>query len=183
MSSAKLNKSNKSTESNMSQINKEQKEKLLNDNGDNGVNGNNKLIVIKQKTEDLKTQMHQNIAIALANMEDLEKTQINVENLNANSFEFSKTAKKLKNKMWWQKIKLYAMIMFVVCIILAIIISVAVLMSSNHSENNDSSSSKSTQPTMLSNSFANLLNNLNNLMKFSNNVIKKEKLRGFKSKW
>lgn len=169
------NKSIKSTKSNTSSTNEEQKEKLL-----NGNENSNKLTVIKQKTEDLKTQMHQNITIALANMEDLEKTKINVENLNANSFEFRDASKKLKNKMWWQKTKLYAMIVFVVCIILAIIISVGVLMSSNNSENTNDSSSKSTTSMHLSDSF---VDQLNNVMKSLNNIIKKQKLRKFKSTW
>ena len=70
--------------------------------------------------------MQENVSMALSNCVKLETIEEQTNELQQQAGVFKKNANELKNKMWWKNMKMWLIIIFIVCIILAIIIGVAV---------------------------------------------------------
>jgi vesicle-associated membrane protein 7 len=69
---------------------------------------------INDKLDDVKNVMVQNIESVLERGEKLELLVDKSERLQQQSFQFAKSANKLKKQMWWRKIKLYSIISLLV---------------------------------------------------------------------
>jgi vesicle-associated membrane protein 7 len=57
--------------------------------------------------------------------EKLELLVDKTDQLQSQAFQFNKSSRKLKDAMWWKKVKIYALIAFVVCLVIWIISMIA----------------------------------------------------------
>jgi hypothetical protein len=80
------------------------------------------LTKVQAKLDQATDTMKENIQIAIKNTEMLENIEEQSEALEQKSKEFSKNANALRQKMWWKKMKAYAMIAGIISVILIIII-------------------------------------------------------------
>lgn len=92
-----------------------------------------KLIDVKNKVDEVKSAMHENITIALDNTLKIDDISLKTQELENDTRIFRGTAKDLRNRMWWKNVKMIAAIVAVCLTLLAIIITVAVLSSRNKS--------------------------------------------------
>lgn len=102
------------------------------------------LEVVTEKLNAVKNQMRENIDLALEKGEQLEHLVEKTEDLQQGAGVFKDRAKKTKNKLWWENIKMKLCMVAIAVSILVIIISVAVIMSSNSSNNSDNHKRKLT---------------------------------------
>jgi len=80
---------------------------------------------VNSKLDDVKNVMVQNIEMVLERGEKLELLVDKTDKLQNQAFKFEKSSKKLKEAMFWKRIKLYLLIAFIVALILWIITSIA----------------------------------------------------------
>lgn len=86
----------------------------------NGPNGDS-LSAVQGKIEDVRNVMVQNIESVLERGEKLELLVDKTDALQSQAFQFNRTSKKLRQAMFWKKVKLYALIFFVVAMVALII--------------------------------------------------------------
>lgn len=80
---------------------------------------------VNKKMEDVKNVMVQNIEMVLERGEKLELLVDKTEQLQNYAFTFQKQSRKLKDAMFWKKVKFYLLIFFVVALIILIISMIA----------------------------------------------------------
>jgi vesicle-associated membrane protein 7 len=80
---------------------------------------------VNSKLDDVKNVMVQNIEMVLERGEKLELLVDKTDKLQNQAFKFEKSSKKLKNAMFWKRVKLYALFTFVVLLIIWVITAVA----------------------------------------------------------
>lgn len=90
----------------------------------NGPNAD-QFTAVNQKMEDVKNVMVQNIEMVLERGEKLELLVDKTEQLQNYAFTFQKQSRKLKEAMFWKKVKIYALIFFVVALLIWIISMIA----------------------------------------------------------
>ena len=76
------------------------------------------------KVEEVKNIMHENIEKAAENCVKLESINIQAEELMVDAGVFQTNAKKLRDKLWWQNMKLLLSGVFVILIIIGVIIAI-----------------------------------------------------------
>lgn len=79
---------------------------------------------VHQKLDDVKNVMVQNIEMVLERGEKLELLVDKSEQLQLDSFRFQKSSKKLRQAMFWKKVKIYMLIACVVLVLLYIFLAV-----------------------------------------------------------
>lgn len=89
-----------------------------------------KLYSLQKKVDVVKLTMTQNIDSALENVVKLETIEIQAENLMKESSFFRDKSRLLKNKMWWNNMKMRIYITLFVLTVLGVVIGIAVAMSS-----------------------------------------------------
>ena len=82
------------------------------------------LASVNNKLEDVKHVMVQNIEMVLERGEKLELLVDKSEQLQLDSFRFQKSSKKLRQAMFWKKVKIYMLIACVVLVLLYIFLAV-----------------------------------------------------------
>jgi vesicle-associated membrane protein 7 len=80
---------------------------------------------VNNKLDDVKNVMVQNIEMVLERGEKLELLVDKTDKLQNQAFKFEKSSKKLKNAMFWKRVKLYALFIFIIVLIIWIITAVA----------------------------------------------------------
>eukprot|EP00520_Triparma_pacifica_P011210 CAMPEP_0118650396 /NCGR_PEP_ID=MMETSP0785-20121206/10228_1 /TAXON_ID=91992 /ORGANISM="Bolidomonas pacifica, Strain CCMP 1866" /LENGTH=221 /DNA_ID=CAMNT_0006542775 /DNA_START=98 /DNA_END=763 /DNA_ORIENTATION=+ len=80
---------------------------------------------VKGQIEDVKNVMVENIEKVLERGEKIELLVDKTDRLNQQAFKFEKQSKRLKNVMWWKKVKMWAAISFIVAVVLFAIIAMA----------------------------------------------------------
>lgn len=80
---------------------------------------------VNNKLDDVKNVMVQNIEMVLERGEKLELLVDKTDKLQNQAFKFEKSSKRLKNAMFWKRVKLYLLVTFVVCLIIWIITAIA----------------------------------------------------------
>mmetsp|Transcript_4688 Transcript_4688/g.8032 ORF Transcript_4688/g.8032 Transcript_4688/m.8032 type:complete len:190 (-) Transcript_4688:132-701(-) len=90
----------------------------------NGPSGD-ALAGVNSKLEDVKNVMVQNIEMVLERGEKLELLVDKTDQLQTQAFQFNKSSRKLRSAMFWKKVKVYAMIFFVVALLIWIISMIA----------------------------------------------------------
>jgi vesicle-associated membrane protein 7 len=80
---------------------------------------------VNNKLDDVKNVMVQNIEMVLERGEKLELLVDKTDKLQNQAFKFEKSSKKLKEAMFWKRVKLYLLVFFIIALILWIITSVA----------------------------------------------------------
>jgi hypothetical protein len=65
------------------------------------------------------------VQMVLERGEKLELLVDKTDQLQSQAFQFNKSSRKLKDAMWWKKVKIYALIAFVVCLVIWIISMIA----------------------------------------------------------
>ena len=80
---------------------------------------------VNNKLDDVKNVMVQNIEMVLERGEKLELLVDKTDKLQNQAFKFEKSSKKLKNAMFWKRVKLYALFIFIILLIIWIITAVA----------------------------------------------------------
>mmetsp|Transcript_15283 Transcript_15283/g.20159 ORF Transcript_15283/g.20159 Transcript_15283/m.20159 type:complete len:216 (+) Transcript_15283:118-765(+) len=80
---------------------------------------------VNKKLDDVKNIMVQNIEMVLERGEKLELLVDKSDRLSQQAFVFEKTSKKLKQAMFWKKVKAYSVIAFVLLILLYILLAIA----------------------------------------------------------
>lgn len=90
----------------------------------NGPSGD-ALAGVNSKLDDVKNVMVQNIEMVLERGEKLELLVDKTEQLQTQAFQFNKSSRKLRSAMFWKKVKVYAMIFFVVALLIWIISMIA----------------------------------------------------------
>lgn len=93
-----------------------------------------KLLKVQSQVDNLTETMRQNIILATDNTVQLDALETKTDELNRNSFVFGSESKKLKNKLWWKKVKLWILLGSFFAIMLTIIITVCVLSSQNNNK-------------------------------------------------
>jgi len=86
----------------------------------NGPNGDS-LGTVQGKLEDVKNVMVQNIEMVLERGEKLELLVDKTDALQSQAFQFNKSSKKLRQAMFWKKMKCYALIFFAVAMVIVFI--------------------------------------------------------------
>eukprot|EP00635_Sarcinochrysidales_sp_CCMP3193_P008396 CAMPEP_0118895282 /NCGR_PEP_ID=MMETSP1166-20130328/3698_1 /TAXON_ID=1104430 /ORGANISM="Chrysoreinhardia sp, Strain CCMP3193" /LENGTH=221 /DNA_ID=CAMNT_0006834285 /DNA_START=152 /DNA_END=817 /DNA_ORIENTATION=- len=79
---------------------------------------------VHKKLDDVKNVMVQNIEMVLERGEKLELLVDKSEQLQLDSFRFQKSSKKLRQAMFWKKVKIYLLVILVVLIILYVFLAV-----------------------------------------------------------
>jgi|TARA_B100000475_G_scaffold57466_1_gene39835 vesicle-associated membrane protein 7 len=79
---------------------------------------------VHKKLDDVKNVMVQNIEMVLERGEKLELLVDKSEQLQLDSFRFQKSSKKLRQAMFWKKVKIYMLIACVVLVLLYIFLAV-----------------------------------------------------------
>jgi vesicle-associated membrane protein 7 len=79
---------------------------------------------VNTKLDDVKNIMVQNIEMVLERGEKLELLVDKTEKLQSQAVKFEKSSKELKNAMWWRRVKLYALIFFVVAFFIWLLTSI-----------------------------------------------------------
>jgi len=85
------------------------------------------LVLMKNKVNNVKEVMHENISQSMDNLVKLETIQLNSEELQLQTGKFNILARELKNKIWWQHFKTKLIIFSIIVIILSIIIAVIIV--------------------------------------------------------
>jgi vesicle-associated membrane protein 7 len=80
---------------------------------------------VNSKLDDVKNVMVQNIEMVLERGEKLELLVDKTDKLQHQAFKFEKSSKKLKNAMFWKRVKLYLLLFFVVALIIYVISAIA----------------------------------------------------------
>jgi vesicle-associated membrane protein 7 len=80
---------------------------------------------VNNKLDDVKNVMVQNIEMVLERGEKLELLVDKTDKLQNQAFKFEKSSKKLKEAMFWKRVKLYLLIAFIVILLLWIVTSIA----------------------------------------------------------
>mmetsp|Transcript_1116 Transcript_1116/g.3337 ORF Transcript_1116/g.3337 Transcript_1116/m.3337 type:complete len:220 (+) Transcript_1116:116-775(+) len=79
---------------------------------------------VHKKLDDVKNVMVQNIEMVLERGEKLELLVDKSEQLQLDSFRFQKSSKKLRQAMFWKKVKIYLLITFVCAVLLYIFLAI-----------------------------------------------------------
>mmetsp|Transcript_15699 Transcript_15699/g.63222 ORF Transcript_15699/g.63222 Transcript_15699/m.63222 type:complete len:225 (+) Transcript_15699:257-931(+) len=82
------------------------------------------LAQVHTKLDAVKDVMVQNIEMVLERGEKLELLVDKTDQLNATAFTFEKSSRKLKEAMFWKKVKIYLLITFVLCVLLYVFLAV-----------------------------------------------------------
>jgi vesicle-associated membrane protein 7 len=85
-------------------------------------NNGDSFSAIHEKLDDVKNVMVQNIDLVLERGEKLELLVDKTEALSNEAFNFKSRATTLKNQMWWKKVKTYALIFFIVALVIFFIV-------------------------------------------------------------
>ena len=80
---------------------------------------------VNSKLDDVKNVMVQNIEMVLERGEKLELLVDKTEKLQTEAKRFERSSTKLKNVMFWKRVKLYCLIFFVVALIIWVITAIA----------------------------------------------------------
>lgn len=80
---------------------------------------------VNSKLDDVKNVMVQNIEMLLERGEKLELLVDKTDKLQSEAKRFERSSTKLKNVMFWKRVKLYALIFFVVALIIWVITAIA----------------------------------------------------------
>ncbi|GMI35419.1 hypothetical protein TrCOL_g6361 [Triparma columacea] len=80
---------------------------------------------VKGQIEDVKNVMVENIEKVLERGEKIELLVDKTDRLNQQAFKFEKQSKRLKNVMWWKKVKMWLAIAFIVAVIIFAITAMA----------------------------------------------------------
>jgi len=83
------------------------------------------LAQVTTKLDDVKNIMVQNIEMVLERGEKLELLVDKTEKLQAQAFKFQASSRQLKNAMFWRRVKLTLLIVFIVLLIIWIITAIA----------------------------------------------------------
>lgn len=83
---------------------------------------NNKFDLINDEINNTKDSINQSLSLIIDRGEKLENLVDKSETLNENSALFNKQAKRLKNKMFWKKVKLSLLLFLILVIIIMIFI-------------------------------------------------------------
>lgn len=94
--------------------------KFLEEFNDNPLKGDN-IAGVQSQINSVKEVMVRNIEQVLERGEKIELLVDKTDKLNQQAFKFEKQSKRLKNAMWWRKIKMYAAVAFVVGLVIFII--------------------------------------------------------------
>lgn len=81
---------------------------------------------VTAKVESVKLVMQDNVELALKNCVTLESIEDKAEQLQQQAGVFKKTAKDIKNKMWWKNLKMKLAIAFIILAILGVILAMTV---------------------------------------------------------
>ena len=87
----------------------------------------NKVNEVNQKLDKVKVIMNDNIDLALQNCAKLETMELKSEELLQQAGVFKKSAKDIKNKLWWKNMRAKLIIATVVFIIVGIITAIFVV--------------------------------------------------------
>merc|ERR1719357_559627 len=87
--------------------------------------GDNKIAQINETMEQVKTAMYTNIDKVLDRGEKIELLVDKSDNLNAHANQFKRRAKTLKNRLWWQNVKMMIIVFLVVVMVIYIIAAMA----------------------------------------------------------
>ncbi len=87
---------------------------------------NEKLFLVKQKVENVKDVMHENIDVALKNCIKLETIELKAEEMEQQASIFKRHTTELRKKMWWKNMKMKLCFAFIILIIIAIIVGIIV---------------------------------------------------------
>ena len=83
---------------------------------------NDKINLIQDEIDQVKDQVQQNISLVIDRGENLENLADKSENLSKNSLLFRNTARRLKWKMFMKKLKMTALLLFIIFIIIMMIL-------------------------------------------------------------
>ncbi|GMH75836.1 hypothetical protein TL16_g06887 [Triparma laevis f. inornata] len=81
---------------------------------------------VTAKVESVKLVMQENVELALQNCVTLESIEEKAEQLQQQAGVFKKTAKDIRNKMWWKNLKMKLAIAFIILAILGVILAVTI---------------------------------------------------------
>lgn len=81
---------------------------------------------VTAKVESVKLVMQENVELALQNCVTLESIEKKAEELQQQAGVFKKTAKDIKNKMWWKNLKMKLAIGFIIMAIIAVILAMVI---------------------------------------------------------
>ena len=90
------------------------------------VNALDALSGVVAKVESVKLVMQDNVEMALRNCVTLESIEKKAEELQTQAGVFKKTAKEIKNKMWWKNLKMKLAIAGIILAILAVILAITI---------------------------------------------------------
>lgn len=79
---------------------------------------------VQKKLDDVKNVMVQNIEMVLERGEKLELLVDKSEQLQLDSFKFQKSSKKLREAMFWKKVKIYLMVFFAIALLFYIFVAI-----------------------------------------------------------
>ncbi len=83
------------------------------------------IAAVQGQIDDVKNVMVRNIEQVLQRGEKIELLVDKTDRLNQQAFKFEKQSKKLKNVMWWKKMKMYAALAFLVALVIFAISAMA----------------------------------------------------------
>ncbi|GMI24156.1 hypothetical protein TeGR_g15029, partial [Tetraparma gracilis] len=81
---------------------------------------------VTAKVESVKLVMQENVELALQNCVTLESIEEKAEQLQQQAGVFKKTAKDIKNKMWWKNLKMKLAIAFIILAIVGVILAITI---------------------------------------------------------
>merc|ERR1719204_2249034 len=87
--------------------------------------GNDRLAEINETMDQVKQTMYTNIDKVLQRGEKIELLVDKSDNLNAHANQFKSRAKTLKNRLWWQNVKMMIIIFLVVVMVIYVIAAMA----------------------------------------------------------
>ena len=87
--------------------------------------GNDKIAEINETMSQVKQTMYTNIDKVLERGEKIELLVDKSDNLNAHANQFKRRAKTLKNRLWWQNVKMMIIVFLVVVMVIYIIAAMA----------------------------------------------------------
>lgn len=81
---------------------------------------------VTAKVESVKLVMQENVELALQNCVTLESIEEKAEQLQQQAGVFKKTAKDIKNKMWWKNLKMKLAIAFIILAMFGIVLAITI---------------------------------------------------------
>ena len=94
--------------------------RLLDEFNDNPLKGDS-IAGVQEQINGVKEVMVRNIEQVLERGEKIELLVDKTDKLNQQAFKFEKQSKRLKNAMWWKKVKMYAAVAFVAGLVVFVV--------------------------------------------------------------